>query len=262
MAGTAFSREEIEAFISALEADPELRSRVERVILHDRLLAIPEHLDHFIEATDRRFSTLEEVAAETSRNVSELSDAQRRTEAALAELSRNVSELSDAQRRTEAALAELSRNVAELTELAGRHEVSVGHLIGGYFETKWRENGTSYLGSQGFRKVRYIAKNALADLLDEVADQVHDDILLADAVHSVVRKDLGTEAFVVTEVSSRIHRDDVVRASRRARSLQDAVHTECVPVVAGASIDDMAKSLANESKVIVVVPNEWQLHAA
>ncbi|MCL5444586.1 MAG: hypothetical protein M1121_00770 [Actinobacteria bacterium] len=138
----------------------------------------------------------------------------------------------------------------------------MGHLIGGYFETKWRENGTSYLGSQGFRKVRYIAKNALADLLDEVADQVHDDILLADAVHSVVRKDLGTEAFVVTEVSSRIHRDDVVRASRRARSLQDAVHTECVPVVAGASIDDMAKSLANESKVIVVVPNEWQLHAA
>ncbi len=241
MAGTAFSREEIEAFISALEADPELRSRVERVILHDRLLAIPEHLDHFIEATDRRFSTLEEVAAETSRN---------------------VSELSDAQRRTEAALAELSRNVSELTELAGRHEVSVGHLIGGYFEAKWRENGTSYLGSQGFRKVRYIAKNALADLLDEVADQVHDDILLADAVHSVVRKDLGTEAYVVTEVSSRIHRDDVVRASRRARSLQDAVHTECVPVVAGASIDDMAKSLANESKVIVVVPNEWQLHAA
>jgi cell division septum initiation protein DivIVA len=188
------------------------------------------------------------------KTVAELVETVKRHEDTLTRLEKTVAELVEAQKNTD-------RIVAELVEAQKNTDKKVdrlGGLWGGHFETKWREDGTSYLGSQGFRRVRLVSKDALDDLLDEADDAVHDDIRLADAVHSAIRKDTGVQVYVVTEVSSRIHKDDVERALRRAALLHEQLDTECLAAVAGASIDDTAESLATEANAMVVMPGEWQ----
>ena len=153
------------------------------------------------------------------------------------------------------------RSVTE--ERLDRLEVSVGQLKGGYFESKWKENGTAYLGSQNFRKARYIDKNILANLLDEAVEngvldeELESDVLLIDAVHGAVKKGTLESVYIATEVSSRVHATDVERAIRRAKSLELATVTTTVACVAGASIDELAKALADRNKVIVIEPSEW-----
>ncbi|MHB8263655.1 MAG: hypothetical protein ACYDGY_07895 [Acidimicrobiales bacterium] len=177
-------------------------------------------------------------------------------------LSRELLKLPEVVAELSKTVAELSKTVAYLLEVVKRHEDDLGQLKGFGFETKWNRDGTAYLGSRGFRKARLIVKDDLAELVDDAPDEVRDDVMLADAVHSATRKDDGSLVYIVAEVSVRMHRDDVERANRRAGALSSFTGKDCVAVVVGASIDTPADDLAKQYGVIVVIPKGWTEQAA
>ncbi|MHB8263062.1 MAG: hypothetical protein ACYDGY_04850 [Acidimicrobiales bacterium] len=233
--------------IRQLEHDESLRDELRAILLTKELLDLPKTVAELLEAQKK-----------TEAIVAELVETTKRHEGTLTRLEATVAELVEAQKKTEATVAEL----VEAQKKTERKVDRLGGLWGTHFETKWREDGTSYLGSRGFQKVRFITKDTLDDLLDGAEDSIHDDIRLADAVHTAIRRDTGVQVYVVTEVSSRIHQDDVERALRRAALLHEYLTAECIAVVAGASIDDTTVALATEGEVMVIMPGEWRQLAA
>ncbi len=130
------------------------------------------------------------------------------------------------------------------------------------------KDGGAYLGNNGFRKIHLANRDALTDLLDDIVEAgdisnaVMNDILLADAVHTAIRKADGAPVYILTEVASRIHVDDIERSTRRAASLQEATGRDSVPCVVGASIDDPAEALATQRGCVVVLPSDWKVPAS
>ena len=183
---------------------------------------------------------------------------------ALAEEMRAVV-LDEELRSLPAVVKRLADSLTELVEAAKTHSKRLSRLEGlwgGYFETKWKEDGPSYLSGRGFRRAHFITKDALGNLIEGAEDPIYDDICLADTVHSAIARDTANAVYIVTEVSSRIHRDDIERAIRRASLLNGVLGIECLAAVAGASIDDVAETMAEENGVMVFMPYEWQQLAA
>ena len=223
MAVDIATEEEVRRILRLVETNAEVREAVRRAILTDELLELPDKLARFVASMEEFKASMEEFRTSTE----------------------------EFRKATERRLDHL--------------ESDVGQLKGGHFESKWKENGTSYLGSRGFRRVRLVDKNTLASLLDDAVDRgvldggIENDILLVDAVHSAVDKTSSAVTYIATEVSGRVHADDVERAIRRAASLEAATGTSSMACVAGASIDDAAKGMAEAGSVIVVLPSEWNV---
>ena len=228
MAVDIATEEEVRRIIRLIETNTEIREAVRRAILTDELLELPDKFAKFVESMNEFRASMEQFRASMEQFVESMNEFRDVTEKRLDCL-----------------------------------ESRVGRLEGGHFENKWKENGTAYLGSKGFRRVRLIDKHTLANLLDDAVDSgvldsdSENDILLVDAVHSAVDKSSSAATYIATEVSGRVHAEDVERAIRRAASLQAATGISSMACVAGASIDDIARAMAEEADVIVVLPSEW-----
>lgn len=140
----------------------------------------------------------------------------------------------------------------------------VAWLKGGYFETRWQKDATAYLGSRGYRRIRLVPQTDLVDLLDDPLDDgrlaeqsVGDDILLLDAVHRGRRRSDDTEVHVASEITARVHPDDVNRAAKRASALAGVTGGQVIACVAGASLDERAESAAVSAGVVIVIPTDW-----
>ncbi len=184
------------------------------------------------------------------------------------ELPELVGEMARSSQRHEERLNDIDVRLARLVEVAQRRDVQIARLVGSDLEARWRRDATAYLGSRGLRKIRLLDKADLSDLLDELlvtgslSDAERQEILVADAVHSALRRGDGAAVYVVTEVSSRVHQHDIERAVRRARLLEQALKVSCIPAVAGMSIDDPAETAAQEGGVTIVLPSSWIAPAA
>lgn len=149
-----------------------------------------------------------------------LADAQSRTEA-------KVSELAVAQARTESTVAELVEGQTKLTAAQADVAVALQRLtirtdavVGRTFELQFRDRLTAYLG-RFLRRGRLIANDELLDTIEKVVDDREaEDFLRADAIAEGMVD--GNRTFVVVEVSSTGDADDIVRAERRAATLQKA----------------------------------------
>ncbi|MCL5948519.1 MAG: hypothetical protein M1420_05100 [Actinobacteria bacterium] len=268
--------------IRELEHDDALRAALRAVILGDELLSLPDQmrlltaevqkLTEAQERTERAQLRTDETVRGLVETVKGLTEAQERTDARVDKLVEAVDRLTEAQERTDARVDKLVEAVDRLTEAQERTDARVdkldsrlGRLEGGHFESKWEKDGTSYLGSRGFRRGSVVDKNTLANLLDDAVDagaldsDIRNDILLVDAVHSAIDKKSSTTVYIATEVSSRIHVEDVERAIRRSASLETATGVRSKACVAGASIDDIARSIAEKNNVIIVLPSEWDI---
>ncbi len=247
--------------IREMRADPALAEELRAVVLDEELRRLPESLRELVEVSKRHEQRLDGIDAHLvslDRSVAELVEVTKAHEQSLAELV-------EVSKRHDAHLVSLDRSVAELVEVSKRHDEHlvaldrrVGRLTGSDFEAQWCKKAPAYLGSRGFRKVRYVEVADVADLADGLFDdEARDDLLAADGVHSAVSKADGKSVYVVCEVSSRIHRDDVSRALRRAGHIARLGEAEGVACVAGASIDDLAAAEAETAGVIVVTPAAW-----
>ncbi len=209
------------------------------MLLNDELLKLPERFAEFVaevrafvESTNRRLERIESDVATLKDDVNVLKDD-------VNVLKQDVNVLKD----------------------------DMGTLKGGHFESLWLRHAGGYLVRYGFVDVRPVDHSELytkarAALSSGTIGQGDlEELLLADSLHQAERQSDGSIVYLTCEVSSRLHADDISRASRRADAVSRLDGTPGVAVAAGASIDDIAAALAEREGVTIVIPHSWRRSA-
>ncbi|HZC03887.1 MAG TPA: hypothetical protein VE844_21860 [Gammaproteobacteria bacterium] len=228
--------EDFQDLIRLLQARPEWRADLRRVVLTDELLALPEQIARLQVETDRRFH--------------ELAEAQRRTE-------ERVAALAEAQNRINEQIAALTRVVYALTEDVRVLKIDVGDLKGDNLERRYREKAPAYFGRL-VRRMRVLSAEELAGLLEDAVEQGQltdaekDEAILTDVVVRGRYQGSGAEVYLVVEVSWGVGVHDVERAVQRAAVL-GKLGIPALPVVAGKAVTAQAEQLAHEQHVWQVI---------
>jgi hypothetical protein len=238
--------EDFQDLIRLLQARPEWRADLRRVVLTDELLALPEQVARLQVETDRRFHELaEQIAA--------LAEAQRRTE-------ERVAALAEAQNRINEQIAALTRVVYALTEDVRVLKIDVGDLKGDNLERRYREKAPAYFGRL-VRRMRVLSAEELAGLLEDAVEQGQltdaekDEAILTDVVVRGRYQGSGAEVYLVVEVSWGVGVHDVERAVQRAAVL-GKLGIPALPVVAGKAVTAQAEQLAHEQHVWQVIDGQ------
>jgi hypothetical protein len=231
--------EDFQDLIRLLQARPEWRADLRRVVLTDELLALPEQVARLQVETDRRFH--------------ELAEAQRRTE-------ERVAALAEAQNRINEQIAALTRVVYALTEDVRVLKIDVGDLKGDNLERRYREGAPAYFGRL-VRRMRVLSAEELAGLLEDAVEQGQltdaekDEAILTDVVVRGRYQGSGAEVYLVIEVSWGVGVHDVERAVQRAAVL-GKLGIPALPVVAGKAVTAQAEQLAHEQHVWQVIDGQ------
>ncbi len=223
--------------IREMEQDPALRASLRAVLLGEEFLNLPAEVRANTEAIGR----LEKIVASHTEAITRL-------EKIVAANTKAIEELIEAQKRTEIRVTRLENDVV--------------FLKGGYYESQWDKNATSYLAGHGYRNIHLLSRNDIADPVEDMEDTLRVDALNVDVVYTAVRRSDGLQVYVVKEVASRIHLDDVTGVQRRAYIIREATGSEVVACVAGASIADSVRSTADAGGVLVTVPSKWIIQSA
>ena len=266
--------EDFQDLIRLLQARPEWRADLRRVVLTDELLALPEQVARLQVETDRRFhelagqiAALAEAQRRTEGQVAALSEAQKRTEERVATLTEaqnriegQVAGLIEAQNRTNEQIAALTRVVYALTEDVRVLKIDVGDLKGDNLERRYREKAPAYFGRL-VRRMRVLSAEELAGLLEDAVEQGQltdaekDEAILTDVVVRGRYQGSGAEVYLVVEVPWGVGVHDVERAVQRAAVL-GKLGIPALPVVAGKAVTAQAEQLAHEQHVWQVIDGQ------
>jgi hypothetical protein len=223
-----FTVEEFHDLVRILEERPEWRGELRRLVLTDELLSLPEQVASLRAVTEQRFQDLTGQVSVLTKQVTELTEAQRRTESRFEEL------------------AESARILAN----------DLGELKGESLEARHCSKGFAYF-SPIIRRAHVLSPDEVVTLVEDAvdsgtltADQVQ-EIYAADVIVRGRRQTDRAEVYLVVEVSWGVGPDDVTRASRRAELLARTGIT-VLPVVAGKWVTPEAAWLAQRSQT-------WQL---
>ncbi len=209
-----FTADEFHDLIRFVEAHPEWRVELRRLVLTDELLALPE-----------------QVGALT-REVTALATTQQRLEEQMTTLTIQVTAL--------------ARSVQTLTD-------DVDNLKGRSLEADYRTKGPSYFGRL-LRRPHVLTSDELVTLLEDAREHgVFSDAEVQELYDAdlVVRGRCamdGTDVYLVAEVSWGVGPYDVERAARRA-ALLARLGVAVMPVVAGERLTAEAGRLAQQHQV-------------
>ena len=207
--------------IRLLEAHPEWRAELQRVILTDDLLQLPKQVQALVAV-------------------------QRRTEEHLLVLTKHVDGL--------------TAQVTTLSDIVQRVAVDVGRLKGDSLEIRYARRGLPFM-TQVVRCPHLLSPEELDALLEaaeaegRLSASESNEISLADLVYRGKRRGAGTDVYVVTEVLWGVGVDDVQRAARRSQLLSK-LGTPTLAAVAGEWVTPEAQSLAPELKVWQFTPQK------
>ncbi|MGE0826970.1 MAG: hypothetical protein AB7P18_33180 [Candidatus Binatia bacterium] len=207
--------------IRLLEAHPEWRAELRRVILTDDLLQLPEQVQALVAV-------------------------QRRTEEQLLALTKHVDGL--------------TTQVTTLSDIVQRIAVDVGRLKGDSLEIRYARRGLPFM-TQVVRRPHLLSPEELDTLLEaaeaegKLSASESNEITLADLVYRGKRRSTGTDIYVVTEVSWGVGVEDVQRAEQRSRLLSK-LGTPTLAAVAGEWVTPEAQRLAPELKVWQFTPQK------
>lgn len=219
-----FGVDDFHDLIRLLEARPEWRVDLRRLVLTDELLALPEQIALLRADTERRFQ-----------------------------------ELLDAQKHTDEQIAALTKAVQELTADGKTYKQDIGDLKGELLELRYLARAPAYVGRL-IRRAQVLSADQLVDLLENAVEQgtlteeEKEEILLTDVVVRGRRKEDGQVVYLAIEVSWGVGPYDVERAVHRA-ILLSKVGVPALPVVAGKSITTYAEELARMKQVQQIIRN-------
>ncbi len=209
-----FTADAFHDLIRLVEAHPEWRAELRRLVLTDELLALPE-----------------QVGA----------------------LTREVTALATTQQRLEEQMTTLTIQVTALVRSVQTLTDDVGHLKGRSLEADYRTKGPSYFGRL-IRRPHVLTSDELVTLLEDArehgvfSDAEVQELYDADLVVRGRRVIDGTEVYRVVEVSWGVGPYDVERAARRA-ALFARLGVVVMPVVAGERLTAEAGRLAQQHQV-------------
>ncbi len=236
-----------------LEAKPEWRSQIRRLVLSDEFAELPEDLAALRYATERRFDKISKAQQQFAEHTAALRETQAQFAKDLAALRRDT----DSRFQEVAAqVGEVARELAVLPRTTFGLVDDVGRLKGSDLERRYRERAYAHFGSF-IRRARLLTDDELADELETGADDGviteadADEVMWADLVVRGRRRDSGSDVYLVVEVSWGVGPGDVERALRRARIFGRLV-SPVLPVVAGEAATAEADRRARSGGV-------WQL---
>lgn len=187
------------------------------------------------------------------RIVSELAEAQRRTEARVAESTKQISELAEIQRQSLERLDRLERNQEVILK-------DLAWLKGDSIERKYAERAQSYFG-RWMRRIKVVlpggmdaeTENRLTKALTESEyDQLLElDVLIRGQLHRPAAL-AGQELWLALEASAIIDREDVRRARERAALLRKAGF-RALPVVAGKGLTEGASESLQYPPIVLLL---------
>ena len=246
--------ESFDELLQQLDAHPEWRVRLQRVVLTDRLLALPDSFAELAQAelrTEARLGELAQAQQRTEARLDELAQAQVRTEARLDELAQaqvrteaRLDELAQAQVRTEARLEQVAQGLQALTEQVSVMATRLDGVVGWVTERRYVEKAAAYFGRIASR-IHVLTDAELNDLLEDAVTSgalsaaLAHELRLADAVIRG-RRD-GVDVLLVLEASSVIDSEDVRRARERAELLARTGRVTLPIVACGRITRDAAR---------------------
>jgi hypothetical protein len=206
--------DEFHDLIRLIEAHPEWRAELRRLVLTDELLALPQQVGIL------------------TREVTTLATTQQHLAEQMTALTVQVTAL--------------ARSVQTLTD-------DVGNLKGRSLEADYRTKGPAYFGRL-IRRPHVLTSDELVTLLEDArehgvfSDAEIQELYDADLVVRGRRAVDGTEVYLVVEVSWGVGPYDVERAARRA-ALLARTGVAVIPVVAGERLTAEAGRLAQQHQV-------------
>jgi outer membrane murein-binding lipoprotein Lpp len=238
----SFSVEGFHDLLRLLEARPEWRAELRRVVLTEDLLRLPEQLAQARLETERRF---QELAAR-------LDTLTARVDGLAEQVGALTARLDTLAMRMDALTTRVDSLITQVSTLAGH----VGTLRGESLEHRYRTRGFAYFG-RVLRRAHVLSPDELSTMLEDAiqgaglsVEDAH-EIALADVVVRGKRPTDGSTVYLVLEVSVGVGLDDVQRARSRAELLARTGVT-AVPAVAGEWVVPDAADAARALRV-------WQI---
>ncbi|MER3405841.1 MAG: hypothetical protein C4289_12380 [Chloroflexota bacterium] len=231
----SFTVSDFQDLIRLLEAHPEWRAELRRLLLTDQILALPEIVRRLAEAQER----VEAQLAELVQAQRQSAEAQRRTDEHLALVDQRLAELAEAQRRTEERLQWLID--------------TVGDMRGTLLEYRYRERVAAYFGPS-LRRVRAVPIQELEDTLEErLSAQDLNELFQLDLLVRGMPRHIpeAPEVWLAIEVSAVVDAGDVARARRRAALLSQAGYP-AVPVATGEGATQGAQEEPQAHQVVLL----------
>lgn len=236
----AFSVNDFQDLVQLLNAHPEWRGELRRLVLTDEILELPAIVRELAAAQKRTEARLEALAA----RVEELAEAQKRTEA-------RVEELAEAHAEMQSVQQQMLKQLIRLTE-------DVSELKGYSLEQRYRTHAEAFFGTR-YRNLRVIDPSSL----DRVEEAFIAGAFTPQEWRSLNRLDAlmrGTvgigvdkrEELMALEVSWVIDVRDVERAYERANILRRLGYA-VQPAVGGRDVLESAKNRARELNVLVAI---------
>jgi len=253
--------------ISLLEQHPEWRAELRRLILTEELLTVPETVSQLVEAqkrTDEQIRQLTEAQRQTTEQIRQLTARVDDLTVRLEQLTARVDELTARVDQIAEEIQALARRVEELTTVVNSLAQSFQKIVDDvaklkefYLEERYHSRAAIYFGSL-IRRTRAIDHDDLCRLLDDaldqgiLTDQERDDLIQTDVVVRGRRRTDGEEVYLIVEVSWGIGVSDVQRASRRARTFTK-LGWQTIPVVAGGWLSADARQAAQQEGVVAIL---------
>ena len=209
-----FTVDEFHDLIRLVEAHPEWRAELRRLVLTDELLALPE-----------------QVGA----------------------LTREITMLVTTQQRLEEQMTTLTIQVTSLVRSVQTLTDDMGEVKGKSLEADYRTKGPAYFGRL-IRRPHVLTSDELVTLVEDArehgvfSDAEAQELYNADLVVRGRRAVDGVEVYLVVEVSWGVGPYDVERAARRA-ALLARIGVAVMPVVAGERLTAEAGRLAQQHQV-------------
>ena len=244
----AFTVNDLQTFLHLLEAEPQLRTQLRGLLVIDAVQTLPDRFDRLTAVVEQ----LAQAQQRTEVRLEQLAQAQQQTEARLDERLESwrkpssARKLAQAQQRTEARLEQLAQAqqqtevmIQELVQAQRRTEVQVQALVVGldrlddwqrgeagrregerYERTIIRRAPVLFQGGEGGALDQPLVQQRLSELLSSLpaADLLADDEdpSLADLLW------WKGDQVAVIEVSLQVDSNNIIRAARRAATLQRA----------------------------------------
>jgi len=257
-----FEIQDFHDLVRLLEAHPEWRAELRRLVLSEELLRLPELVQQLLEAHRRAEERLDRLEATVAQLVEAQRKAEERLQRAEARLERVEKRLERVEKRLEHVEKRLERVEKRLEHVEIRldgvekrlekTEDRLSKVWGGFLESRYRERAHAYFAPI-LSRIRVLSSEQLVQLLDEaleagrLTEADRRDLLLADLVLQGRRAE--QDMYLVAEVSGLISEDDVRRAVDRAQALARATERPVIAAVAGETLPTDVQALAAQRGV-------------
>ena len=273
-----------QAFLQALEEQPDFRASVRRHLLTQELLELPERFAEYSVATERRLTNLEttlasfmestelrlqaleqgqdELKSDMSEVKAELAKVHTRLDSMDGRLDSMDGRFDSMDRRLDRMDGRFDSMDRRLDRMDGRmdngfgtnYEIKVANNFGSIAGRDLRLRRTTVLKAAMTRADGNLS-NMIADAEDRgaITEEQAVELLAVDLIASGRSRDNGHDVYVAAEVSITVADQDIARAAERAEYLARATGQAAVSAVVGENIAPEQEELARQRSVTVML---------